>query len=698
MGLINPWLLFGLAAIAAPVLVHLVQREEHSGRKFPSLMFVHRIPFEVKRRRRLRDRALLALRCLALAAIVIAFAAPYFDREAAAGHASEYERDVVILLDRSYSMSHPRRWEQAIRAAAQRIDALARGARGALVAFDDDARIVAEFTGDKTLLRESLQRIKPGAGRTGYAAAFGAANRLLVGSEAKQHHLVIISDLQRSALDDSTAFPLSENVTLEIVPVAGALGANATVIDARLAPDRDAGVEDTLMVRVQNTGDENLEDARFIMKVNGQRVDTRPLSLAAGEVRELSLPLVVAADRTTRITLEVGPDVLPADDRYHLVLAPRRPVEVALIEPDRFRAHQGVFFEQALRLARAPAVRITRVRMSGIDDTRLNDFDVLVLDDVPLPPGPASVAIAAFVTRGGGVLATAGPSTGAAWPGGSGGFLPGTPGTQSVETNTGHRVDVLAGDHPLWAAPGLDRSDPFSAATVHQARTLVPGPGDRVLARLEHGLPLLMERSSGAGKALALATITDPGWGTLALEPGFVPFAQAAVRHLAGRTGWTSAFVAGDVVDLERVAGNLPDGPGWRTWLANGGGVVVQTPSGAAERIGRAGSALFTTRHAGMHEAHRGDGAGTPLPFAVNVSRAESVFAAASPDEFERRIVRRARSTLSPGNTAAGAGDSDPFGSARWLLLLAGLALIIESLLANRISRRRGSAATGAPA
>ena len=74
MGLINPWLLLGLAALSVPVLIHLVQREEQSGLKFPSLMFVRRIRFEIKRRRRIRDPMLLALRCFALAAVVIAFA------------------------------------------------------------------------------------------------------------------------------------------------------------------------------------------------------------------------------------------------------------------------------------------------------------------------------------------------------------------------------------------------------------------------------------------------------------------------------------------------------------------------------------------------------------------------------------------------------------------------------------------------
>ena len=79
MGFMNPWMLTGLAALAIPVMIHLVQREDRSGQKFPSLMFIRRIPFETKRRRNIRDRLLLLFRCLALAAIAIGFAAPFFD-------------------------------------------------------------------------------------------------------------------------------------------------------------------------------------------------------------------------------------------------------------------------------------------------------------------------------------------------------------------------------------------------------------------------------------------------------------------------------------------------------------------------------------------------------------------------------------------------------------------------------------------
>ena len=76
-----PLFLLGAAAIAVPVIVHLVNRERRNSVAFPSLMFLRRVPFKSVRRQRIRHRALFALRCLALALLALAFARPFVDRE-----------------------------------------------------------------------------------------------------------------------------------------------------------------------------------------------------------------------------------------------------------------------------------------------------------------------------------------------------------------------------------------------------------------------------------------------------------------------------------------------------------------------------------------------------------------------------------------------------------------------------------------
>jgi hypothetical protein len=66
-----------LAGLAIPVLLHLTQREKKQVVRFPSLMFVRRIPYQSVRRRKIHNWLLLMVRMAALALIVLAFARPF---------------------------------------------------------------------------------------------------------------------------------------------------------------------------------------------------------------------------------------------------------------------------------------------------------------------------------------------------------------------------------------------------------------------------------------------------------------------------------------------------------------------------------------------------------------------------------------------------------------------------------------------
>src|SRR5512132_4606129 len=104
MSFLTPLFLVGLAGLAIPVIIHLIQRERKSVVHFPSLMFLQRIPYQSVQRRRIRNWPLLLLRIAALALIVAAFGRPFFRRQALAQAAAQGAREIVILVDNSYSM------------------------------------------------------------------------------------------------------------------------------------------------------------------------------------------------------------------------------------------------------------------------------------------------------------------------------------------------------------------------------------------------------------------------------------------------------------------------------------------------------------------------------------------------------------------------------------------------------------------
>src|SRR5436309_8155998 len=98
MNFLAPAFLAGLAAIAVPVIIHLINRERKIVIEFPSLMFLQRIPYKSVRRQKIRHLLLLILRCVAVALLVAAFARPFFEHRRPA-ISNTGAREVVILLD-----------------------------------------------------------------------------------------------------------------------------------------------------------------------------------------------------------------------------------------------------------------------------------------------------------------------------------------------------------------------------------------------------------------------------------------------------------------------------------------------------------------------------------------------------------------------------------------------------------------------
>src|ERR1700721_4761248 len=83
MGLFAPWFLAGLAGVAFPLYLHLLKRQTTTPKEVSSLMLFESRTQSSTRHRRLRYFLLLSLRMLWLALLILAFANPFINRNAA---------------------------------------------------------------------------------------------------------------------------------------------------------------------------------------------------------------------------------------------------------------------------------------------------------------------------------------------------------------------------------------------------------------------------------------------------------------------------------------------------------------------------------------------------------------------------------------------------------------------------------------
>ena len=135
MTFLNPWLLAGVAAIAAPIVIHLMMRRQVRRMKWAAMRFLQIVVERNERKLRIEDRLLLLLRCLLLILLALALARPAF--RAVGMVFGGGSRTIVLALDNSESMGltdgGASRFDNARKAAGQIVDALPPGSAAALL-------------------------------------------------------------------------------------------------------------------------------------------------------------------------------------------------------------------------------------------------------------------------------------------------------------------------------------------------------------------------------------------------------------------------------------------------------------------------------------------------------------------------------------------------------------------------------------
>jgi Aerotolerance regulator N-terminal/von Willebrand factor type A domain len=690
-GFLAPLFLAGLAALAVPVLVHLVRREERTSVVFPSLMFLQRLPTPERRRRTIRHWWLLALRCLALTLLCLAFAKPFI-RLPAAGGAGESSRDRVVLLDRSYSMAYSGRWQQALQAARDAIAELGHGERGAVILFDHETEIASDLTAEHALLNAALATARPGVGHTKLLSAVERAGNLLQESKAQRREIVLISDFQRSGFEEGKPLRLSPAVHLIPRIVAGGNAANAAIATVKVERRRrGSGDSVQLLARVLNTGALAMNALDVALYVNDRKLEQRRLSLAPGAAGEVSFNLVIDVTELSRVRVQLPDDALAADNAQHLVLSGGRTIAVLLLQDKDARTGQALYLQRALNQATLPPFRLQTRTLEELRETDIDGADVIVINDAPIPGGPMEQHLRRFLDGGGGLLIVAAERMHGTWPNGEQGLVPGGLG-RSVDRSGAApaRLVGLRTTHPVLAAFNTSDGGDLAAAQVYRYRELSDVAADAILARYDDGAVALAERRIGRGRVLVFTTTLDPYWNTLPLQPGYLPLLHETLKYLGGYVPAANAFAIGDAVDLGRQARGLPGHAMAAAALARGAVSLVRTPSGRQQHLA-GGAGVLRIDETGFYEAHVSGGGARSLIVAANARTDESRL---EPLDTDALLAAIDRSAPSPERLAGyQAREPNRYDSAWWfLLLVCVLLLALETLVSNRLSERTSMA------
>ncbi len=711
MSFLTPLFLVALGALAVPVLIHLTQRERKSVVRFPSLMFLKKIPYESVQKRRIRDWLLLALRLAALALIVAAFARPFLrgsELAAAPGGA----RDVVVLLDRSYSMGYGDTWQRAQTAAARALASTTPADRISLVLFADGAEVALRSTPDTSRAVAEINAASPGPGSTKYGPALKLAGSLLAESLLPRKEVILVSDFQRAGWQPDDTLRLPGGATLTTVVVEGATGPSLALTPVALQRIRVAGQPERVGVTagVLNRTATAATGVPVQLEVDGRVVQTLSVNVDANRPASVTFAPVSISSATTRAAVRLGidksggvsVDALARDNVFNFVITPTAPVPVMVVSQGG-RADASLYLSRALAIGDAPRFDASMQSADALAGDALTRARLLVLNDVPV--GDAAAAkLVTFVEGGGGLLIALGPR--ATWPASRDTWLPARV-SSTVDRTRGAAAKFSGMDygHAVFEPFRAPRSGDFSTARFYSYRALAAAKDATVLARFDTGEPALVERVAGRGRVIVFASTLDLSWNDLPLKAVFLPFIHQLGRHLSGFKEQPAWLTVGQVLDV--TAAEIAAGATSANVSAQGARTVV-APSGARRDLNSASSTSAPGASVDRSAAPRGPAsialemveqgfyeirgagrdAGPGIVAASNVNLAES--------NLERMDPKELVAAVSGGGSSGPSGGQDVLPDAAqelaqrfwWYLLFACILLLIaETVLAQRLSR-----------
>jgi len=666
MVFLAPLALFCAALLALPVAVHLLVRRRSRQLDFPSLRYLRETPIFRLRPRRIQQPLLLALRLAALALLIIGFARPliFFNRHS-------IRNTHIILLDASLSMNASGRTEAAKEQARNIIDQLGANDRAALIEFSSSATVLASLTFDRQTLLRALDQYRTKSSAADYAAGLNEAEALLQSEPPGAAEIDLISDFQRSGLNDQTPFFLSRAAANIIThPVGAQLERNAFLVDEAIESDARGSIE---------------FNATEIVSANDGRSGTHrmwtidaPLGARSNlEWRTESNNQLIGSLTT------IAPDDFDADDKSFFAFTRPRARRVLLIDD---ATDADVYLRAALEAAIAMSPEkplrdaFEERRELPAKAAELEAFSHLVLALHGAPRAEELNVINEYARRGGIVwLWLARDANANAW-------------NAAAQTETGRALpfaqltridnerhlnfvatDVAALPFQFMAERSIEA---LRGVRVRSAFSLTPRDDAATPLRWsDDGTPAFVTMKFGEGMVLLCATSTERAAGDLG-QSAALPALTSAVLRMADALRAPLSQTIGEPVRL-----NLP--PDTAIKITDAQGHITTTR--ARELASRAG--MFFSEP-GIYRIEWANGS---TFLALNAPVTESERALAGTDEINRCFTNKEGA----GEDAAQSGSTDLARDSmerqrntwRYFLLAAFVLLIAELFIARKIQR-----------
>jgi hypothetical protein len=371
MQFLYPGFLWGLLALAIPVIIHLFYFRRFKRIYFTNVKFLKEIKEETSSRNKLKNLLILAMRLAAVACLVFAFAQPFIPT---GENIKTGDKAVSIYIDNSFSMAAEKENIPLLDLAKERalkiVNAYGEDSRFQILTADFEGRHQRLVSKDEALALIDEIQITPSVQKL--SKVINRQKQVLKGD----HHIsFIISDFQKSTTDiGSWKDSLTE---LNLLPIQHSIAKNVSIDSAWFsAPVPIIGEANRLVVKYTNHADEAVEDMNATIFKDGQEKPTGLLSIPPRSSIVDTIPLNILKTGIHEAILRIKDFPVQFDDSLYLSFLVKEKVKVLAINestPDRYL--QALF--GGIQYFQFDNQEVARTQYQGF-----KDYDLILLNGV----------------------------------------------------------------------------------------------------------------------------------------------------------------------------------------------------------------------------------------------------------------------------------------------------------------------------
>ncbi len=570
MSFLLPSLLFGLLLASAPIIIHLLNRKRFIRVDWAPMKYLKLTIKTNRRRLEIEQWILLALRTLAVMALIFAIARPVGKGTNLAGMLRLSGRaSRVIVLDDSLSMGHKpatsMTFDRARRTAAEIMRQIgSQDSVTVITSSHPNDPLVRQVQLDESALADllgRLEKLEPVDSGSAWASTLGAVDAHLKSAVFPMKEVILVTDLweagwtpEVSEICDRWA---ANKVTLRVFD-SGAEPAGNRVLEKldRVEPVVMVDTPARFLATIRNDGAETLAAQSAVMKVDGVEQGIEIPEVATNSSVDVPLQVIFESPGQHQLSLSIPGDAINGDNTRHLMVDVRRAVDLTLVDGDPgVNAFEGEtdFVAIAMTAGNAPWNATQSVSTEWMRE-QLASPDVVILANVDTVTPERVKDLEQLVQAGMGLMIYPGDQidpesyNGLLYKNG-GGLLPAKLDVPRDVEIKGLIIEA-GSDSPLSM---LNRLNPEALSRIRPRRiqgvTLSEDdPTIHVLARWNdlNQSPALIEKKFGEGRVLLWTVTADRSWSDWPTEGSFVLATRLATQSVASQVTRWENLTAGE--------------------------------------------------------------------------------------------------------------------------------------------------------